>query len=173
VVSQVLKCHKSLFVYGQLRLDCLGMTTRLQWPHFSLSISSGSIQVMLQLSLVLGVPADPMVSVPSTTHYLILSPFIPKYTIHNSFLNVSTTVTTVNYDAKSIQKTIPPGTPAYVQNVTINGQPSVSRCHFDFYDVFRVGGEVVITLTADKNAADDCQGKLPESISTGGFAQAR
>lgn len=111
--------------------------------------------------------------VPTTTQYLILSPFTPKYTIHNSFLNVSTTVTTVNYDAKSIQKTIPPGTPAYVQNVTINGQPSASRCHFDFYDVFRVGGQVVITLTADKNAADDCQSKLPESISTGGFAQAR
>ena len=111
--------------------------------------------------------------VPSTTEFLILSPFIPKYTIHNSFLNVSTTVTTVNYDVKSIQKTIPPGTPAYVQNVTINGQPSASRCHFDFYDVFRVGGDVVITLTADKVAADDCQGKLPQSISSGGFVKSR
>ncbi|KAF9467382.1 glycoside hydrolase family 92 protein [Collybia nuda] len=111
--------------------------------------------------------------VPSTTQFLILSPFTPKYTIHNSFLNVSTTITTLNYDAKSVQKTIPPGTAAYVQNVTINGQPSASRCHFDFYDVFRVGGEVVITLTADKTAADDCQNNLPESISTGGFAKAR
>jgi len=111
--------------------------------------------------------------VPSTTQYLILSPFTPKYTIHNSFLNVSTTVTTLNYDAKSVQKIIPPGTAAYVQNVTINGVPTASRCHFDFYDVFRVGGEVVITLTADKTAADDCLGVLPESISTGGFAKAR
>ncbi|KAF8070109.1 glycoside hydrolase family 92 protein [Lyophyllum atratum] len=111
--------------------------------------------------------------VPSTTQFLVLSPFIPKYTIHNSFLNTSTTVTTLNFDAKSVQKTIPPGTAAYVQNVTINGVPTASRCHFDFYDIFRVGGEVVITLTADKAAADDCLGALPESISMGGFAKAR
>ena len=106
--------------------------------------------------------------VPSTTQYLILSPFIPKYTIHNSFLNVSTTITTVNYDPRSVQATIPPGVPAYVESVTVNGKKS-TRCYLDFYDVFRVGGEVVITLTADKTAADSCQGSLPASVSTGGF----
>ncbi|KIM45421.1 glycoside hydrolase family 92 protein [Hebeloma cylindrosporum] len=93
--------------------------------------------------------------VPSTTQLLILSPFTPKYTIHNSFLNISTTVTTVNFDPRSVQKTIPAGTAAYVKNVTING------------------GEVVITLTANKTEADDCLGALPESISTGGFSKAR
>jgi len=111
--------------------------------------------------------------VPSTTQFLVLSPFIPKYTIHNSFLNVSTTVTTVNYDPKSVQNPIPAGVAAYVKSVTINGQPSISRCHFDFYDVFRVGGEVVIELTANKTAVNDCGGTLPESISTGGFSQPR
>ena len=110
--------------------------------------------------------------VPSTTQYLIISPFIPKYTIHNSFLNVSTTVTTVNYDPKSLQATIPAGVPAYVESVTVNGK-SYTRCHLDFYDVFRVGGEVVITLTADKASADSCQGSLPDSVSTGGFGSAR
>ncbi|PFH46186.1 glycoside hydrolase family 92 protein [Amanita thiersii Skay4041] len=110
--------------------------------------------------------------VPSTTQYLVLSPFTPKYTIHNTFLNVSTTVTTVNYDPKSVRKVIPPGTAAYVESVTVNGKNS-SRCHFDFYDVFRVGGDVVITLTADKERVDSCEGSLPESISTGGFASAR
>ncbi|KAF8160642.1 glycoside hydrolase family 92 protein [Crassisporium funariophilum] len=110
--------------------------------------------------------------VPSTTQLLVLSPFTPKYTIHNSFLGVSTTVTTVNYDKKSVQKTIPAGTAAYVKSVTINGIAS-PRCHLDFYDAFRVGGEIVITLTADKEEADDCLGNLPESISTGGFAKAR
>lgn len=111
--------------------------------------------------------------VPSTSQFLILSPFIPKYTIHNSFLNVSTTVTTLNYDPKSVQKTIPAGTAAYVKNVTINGTPTASRCHFDFYDVFRLGGDVVIELTADKASVDDCGGVLPESLSTGGFAVPR
>ena len=111
--------------------------------------------------------------VPSTTQLLILSPFTPKYTIHNSFLNISTTVTTINYDSKSIQRNIPAGTPAYVQNVTINGVPSSSRCHVDFYDAFRLGGDVVITLTANKTEADSCLGALPDSLSTGGFAKAR
>ncbi|KAJ6629531.1 glycoside hydrolase family 92 protein [Mycena sp. CBHHK59/15] len=111
--------------------------------------------------------------VPSTTQYLILSPFTPKYTIHNSYLGTSTTVTTVGFNAHSVQKTIPPGVAAYVKNVTINGVPSASRCHFDFYEVFRLGGNVTIELTADKTEADDCLGDLPESISTGGFASAR
>ncbi|KIK09775.1 glycoside hydrolase family 92 protein [Laccaria amethystina LaAM-08-1] len=111
--------------------------------------------------------------VPSSTQLLVLSPFMPKYTIHNSFLGVSTTISVVNYDPKSIQKTIPPGTAAYVQNVTINGQPSASRCYFDFYDTFRLGGEIVITLTANKTEADDCLGLVPESISSGGFASSR
>jgi len=111
--------------------------------------------------------------VPSSTELLILSPFTPKYTIHNSFLNTSTTVRVVNFDSRSVNETIPAGVAAYVQNVTVNGKPTESRCHFDFYDTFRLGGEVVITLTADKKAANDCSGSLPASISTGGFAQAR
>ena len=149
------------------------MTTKQRWHHCSLSTSLVFIRVINPSPLACLPLANSTALVPSTTEFLILSPFIPKYTIHNSFLNVSTTVTTVNYDVKSIQKTIPPGTPAYVQNVTINGQPSASRCHFDFYDVFRVGGDVVIALTADKAAADDCQGKLPQSISSGGFLESR
>ncbi|KAJ7881413.1 glycoside hydrolase family 92 protein [Mycena leptocephala] len=111
--------------------------------------------------------------VPSTTQYLILSPFTPKYTIHNSYLGTSTTVNVVGFDGRSVQRIIPPATPAYVANVTINGVPAASRCHFDFYDVFRLGGNVTITLTADKAGADDCLGALPESLSTGGFASAR
>jgi Glycosyl hydrolase family 92 len=113
------------------------------------------------------------ITVPSTTQFLVLSPFIPKYTIHNSYMNASTTVTVKNYDAKSVQKSIPADTPAYVERVTINGKPTASRCHFDFYDAFRLGGEVVIELTADKDSADDCAGPLPESISTGGFSIVR
>lgn len=98
---------------------------------------------------------------------------MPKYTIHNSFLNVSTTVTVRNFDERSVQKTIPNGVAAYVQNVTVNGVPSASTCHFDFYDTFRLGGEIEITLSADKDAVDNCAGSIPESISTGGFASVR
>ncbi len=42
--------------------------------------------------------------VPSTSQLLVVSPFTPKYTVHNSFLNVSTTVTVKNFNAKSVQK---------------------------------------------------------------------
>ena len=111
--------------------------------------------------------------VPSTSQFLILSPMTPQFTIHNSYLNVSTTVTARGFDAKSVQQTIPKGAAAYVANVTVNGVVQPNRCHFDFYDVFRVGGEVVLDLTADKDAANSCGAGLPESVSTGGFASAR
>ncbi|KAH0589526.1 hypothetical protein H2248_005263 [Termitomyces sp. 'cryptogamus'] len=44
--------------------------------------------------------------VPSTTEFIVLSPFIPKYTIHNSFLNVSTTVTTLNTTPSPCRKAL-------------------------------------------------------------------
>ncbi|KAI0687903.1 glycoside hydrolase family 92 protein [Cytidiella melzeri] len=111
--------------------------------------------------------------VPSSTELLVLSPFIPKYTIHNSYLNVSTTVTTKGFDPRSVKQTIPKNVAAYVANITINGTPAASRCHIDFYDAFKAGGDIVIELTADKASVDNCGGSLPESISTGGFATAR
>jgi hypothetical protein len=98
---------------------------------------------------------------------------VPKYTIHNTYLNVSTTITTLNYDPNSVQKVIPAGASAYVKSVSINGKVSPTKCHFDFYDVFRVGGNVVIELTADRGSANDCGISVPESVSTGGFASAR
>ncbi|KAJ6542211.1 hypothetical protein DFH09DRAFT_1392888 [Mycena vulgaris] len=104
---------------------------------------------------------------------LILSSFTPKYTIHNSYLGTSTAVTVVGFDSNSVRRIILAGTAAYVANVTMNGVPSASRCHLDFYDAFRLGGNITITLTADKAAADDCLGALPESLSTGGFSAAR
>ncbi|THH00763.1 hypothetical protein EW026_g1813 [Hermanssonia centrifuga] len=111
--------------------------------------------------------------VPGSTELLVLSPFTPKYTIHNSFLNISTTVTTQGFDSRSVQQTIPKNVAAYVKSVKINGVATPSRCHIDFYDVFKTGGDVVIEVTADKASVDNCGGSLPESVSTGGFASAR
>jgi hypothetical protein len=121
---------------------------------------------------------------------------VPKYTIHNDFLGVNTTVRVVNYDPKSVAEKIPDGASAYVKDVTVldhdgsvrwstnNGtldaspvgnatQGGGSRCHFDFYDTFRLGGEIVITLTDDASAVDSCAGSLPDSLSTGGWKDAR
>lgn len=134
----------------------------------------------------------PPKKVPGTSELLIVSPMIPKYTVHNRYLNTSTTVTVEGFDARSVQETIPRGAAAYVQSVRVNvnspnnnnnnntsssnvttTQNSESRCHFDFYDTFRVGADIVITVTADRKAANDCGASIPQSISTGGFAMVR
>lgn len=46
---------------------------------------------------------------------------------------------------------------------------------FDFQDVFKIGGEVVIELTADRDSieTEGCAGPIPDSFSTGGWAKAR
>ena len=97
---------------------------------------------------------------------------IPEYTIHNRYLNTSTTVKVDGYDTHSVQATIPPGAVGYVQSVEINDITQVSRCYFDFYDTFRVGAKIVITATSDRAAVQDCK-SVPHSISTGGFATVR
>jgi hypothetical protein len=109
--------------------------------------------------------------VAGTTQILLLSPMTPKFTIHNSYMNTSTTVTTIGFDPKSVQQKIPKGTAAYVKSLTVNGVVHNSTCHFDFYDTFRVGGEIVLELTSDTNVT--CHSAVPESISTGGFASLR
>jgi len=60
-----------------------------------------------------------------------------------------------------------------MKNVTINEKHSTSRCHFDFYNVFRLGSDIVITLTMDKTAIDSCKGGVLKSLSTGGFTTAK
>jgi hypothetical protein len=97
---------------------------------------------------------------------------IPEYTIHNRYLNTSTTVKVDGYDTHSVQATIPPGAVAYVQSVQINDITQVSRCYVDFYDTFRVGADIVITATSNRTAVQDCQ-LVPHSISTGGFVTVR
>lgn len=107
--------------------------------------------------------------VPSTTQYLVLSPWVPHYTLHNHFLNVSTTVRVTGYDKDSLTYPIPKGSSAYVKEVKFNGQPTSSRCFIDFHQVFAIGGDLEIVLTADLESAKGCKGPLPDSLSTGGF----
>jgi len=111
--------------------------------------------------------------VPGTSELLVVSPMMPKYTVHNPYLNISTTVTVDGFDARSVAATVPPGAAAYVQSVRVNNVTQASPCHFDFYDTFRAGADVVITVTADRAAANSCGASVPQSISTGGFATTR
>lgn len=151
----------------QLQLGFLEMMIRQRWLLYWPGIYLACTRVRVYRSRqTRSSHAD---AVPGTTEILVVSPFLPKYTIHNEYLGISTTFTVKNFDPRSVQQTIPPGVAAYVKSVTINGVEALSRCHFDFYDVFRVGGEVVIEVTADKDAVNDCGASLPFSLSTGGF----
>lgn len=94
--------------------------------------------------------------------------------MHNPHLGVSTTVTVDGFDPKSVKKTIPAGAAAYVSSVTVNGVASVTgRCFIDFYDTFKKGGNITFTVTSDVDEVDSCEGQLPDSLSTGGWAAAR
>ena len=104
--------------------------------------------------------------------------------LHDRYPNTSTTITVEGIDTRSEQETIPHGAAAYVQSVRVNVPPNIStttamqqnassRCHFDFYDTFRVGADIVITVTADRNAANNCGASILQSISTGGFVMVR
>ena len=118
--------------------DQAAMATVLIW-HL-LGLYPGAVALRSNLAFV----RSHKYLVPGTSEILVISPFLPTYTIHNRYLGVNTTVTVKGFDPTSVQQYIPAGAAAYVQNVTINGVSAPSRCHFDFYDAFRVGGEIVI-----------------------------
>src|SRR5260221_9416366 len=94
-------------------------------------------------------------TVPGTSQLLVLSPMIPEYTVHNRYLNTSTTVKVDGYDARSVQATIPPDAVAYVQRVRINAVTQVSPCYFDFYDTFYAAGNIFLTVTSVRTADRD------------------
>lgn len=81
-----------------------------------------------------------------------------------------------NFDSRSVvldgTGAIPLGARAYVVNATMNGVPLSSTCHFDFSEVFKTGGELVLGVSANQTVG--CLGAgsdlLPHSLSTGGFA---
>ncbi|KAE8223856.1 hypothetical protein CF319_g3167 [Tilletia indica] len=114
--------------------------------------------------------------VPSTKELLILSPYIPEYTIKNPVLgNVHVVVD--GFDPASIGASIPKGVKAYVQTISLDGKPYSSRCRISWDDLFpgapEKTTEMVLTLTADGNAVNNCGAggakDLPSSLSTGGW----
>lgn len=114
--------------------------------------------------------------VPATKEFLVLSPFMPSYTIRNELLG-DLHVTVTNFDARSLARSIPSGVPAYVEKVLINGVERSGRCKVEMHDLFpgEVGkvNEMEIVLTADAGKVDSCgpaKEDLPSSLSTGGFA---
>ncbi|CAD6961311.1 unnamed protein product [Tilletia controversa] len=81
------------------------------------------------------------------------------------------------FDPASIAQTIPVGVKAYVDKITLNGKPYSSRCRISWDDLFPGSPgkttEVVLTLTADADASNNCgaggAADLPLSLSTGGW----
>lgn len=111
--------------------------------------------------------------VPSTREFLIVSPFLPSYTLTNSQLG-TLTVTAKSFDKRSLKKDIPSDARAYVKSVSINGIKQSSRCKIMFEQLFPGGQkhtDIVLEMTI-KNQVTDCGSSdqdLPSSLSTGGF----
>ncbi|CDR88300.1 uncharacterized protein SPSC_04127 [Sporisorium scitamineum] len=110
---------------------------------------------------------------PGTKELLVLSPFMPGYTINNPVLG-KTTVTVTGYDERSIGETIPKGVKAYVEQVLIDGKPHSSRCRMSFDDLFPgvAGAERKVEIVLTDREVDGCGDSPaddPASLSTGGF----
>lgn len=112
--------------------------------------------------------------VPVTREYLIVSPFVPSYTVYNEELG-SFTVNVTNFDPNTLAENIPDGARAYVQSVSINGKTQSSRCKIRFEQLLPGAGkhtEIELTMTSDADAVNSCgmsDKDLPSSLSTGGF----
>lgn len=111
--------------------------------------------------------------VPSTREFLIVSPFLPSYTMINSQLG-TLTVTAKNFDKRSLSIKIPSGSRAYVKSVSINGVKQTSRCKILFEQLFPGDDQHtdVILEMASKDQVPDCgssEQDLPSSMSSGGF----
>jgi hypothetical protein len=111
--------------------------------------------------------------VPSTREFLVVSPFLPSYTLTNPLLG-TLTVTAKHFDKRSLQGKVPDGARAYVKSVTINGQLQSSRCRVMFEQLFPGNGQHtdVTFEMATKDHVTDCGPSvqdLPSSMSTGGF----
>ncbi|SPO20580.1 uncharacterized protein UTRI_00056 [Ustilago trichophora] len=112
---------------------------------------------------------------PGSKELLILSPFMPGYTINNPVLGKAT-VTVRGYDEKSIGEKVPEGVKAYVDQVLIDGKPHSSKCRMSFDDLFpgTPGAERKVEIVLTDREVDGCGAgpqDLPASLSTGGFLE--
>jgi putative alpha-1,2-mannosidase len=111
--------------------------------------------------------------IPSTREFLIVSPFLPSYTLTNSLLG-TVTVTAQNFDKRSLEKVIPRGARAYVKSVSINGVKQSSRCKIQFEQLYpgdQNHTDIILEM-ATKDQVTNCgssDADLPSSMSTGGF----
>ncbi|SAM73346.1 uncharacterized protein UBRO_00039 [Ustilago bromivora] len=110
---------------------------------------------------------------PGTKELLILSPYMPGYTINNPVLGKAM-VTVSGFDERSIGGKIPKGVKAFVEQVLIDGKLHTSRCRMSFDDLFpgTAGGERKVEIVLTDKEVDGCgsgAGDEPASLSTGGF----
>ncbi|KAJ1030622.1 hypothetical protein NDA18_001862 [Ustilago nuda] len=110
---------------------------------------------------------------PGTKELLILSPYMPGYTINNPVLGKAM-VTVSGFDKRSIGGKIPKGVKAFVEQVLIDGKLHTSRCRMSFDDLFpgTAGGERKVEIVLTDKEVDGCgsgAGDEPASLSTGGF----
>lgn len=110
--------------------------------------------------------------VPASRQFLLNSPLVSSFTLRNDFFGTATTFTVSGFDKAGISATPPASARVFVTGVTVRGRVQASVCTLAFEDVIG-GGEVVITVDADADAARErgCggEGTLPDSLEGGGF----
>jgi putative alpha-1,2-mannosidase len=123
--------------------------------------------------------------IPSTREFLIVSPFVPSYTLHNTLLG-NVTFKAQDFDPSSLNGDGPlqSNTRAYVKDVTINGKQQTSRCKISFDDIFPAAAtadnaipipqntEIIFAMgtQAEVTNCGPDPSDLPSSLSTGGFS---
>ncbi|KAI0082118.1 hypothetical protein K474DRAFT_1741752 [Panus rudis PR-1116 ss-1] len=111
--------------------------------------------------------------IPATRQFLVGSPMVSSYVLHNGLFNTSTNITVVGFDRTSLTSTPPTGSRLFIKSIAIDGAPSESLCFISF-ETLTGGGHITIEVDGDASAAAQrgCGadgGGLPDSLESGGF----
>ena len=109
---------------------------------------SGAIAALLTFH-ILG-----LYPVPSTRQFLLNSPMVSSFKLRNDLFGTTTKFTVSGFDPTSLAATPPSTARIFVTNVTLNGRPQNTICSLQFEDIVG-GGEIVITVDADADAASE------------------
>ncbi|KAH7915153.1 glycoside hydrolase family 92 protein [Hygrophoropsis aurantiaca] len=105
-----------------------------------------------------------MYPLPATRQFLLSSPYFPKISFFNPFLNTTTTFKTNGFKGNPENGT---GGKVFVESVKIDGKPWKSNCYLD-WDVFLQGSTIELELTDDIHVTcGNTPDALPPSLSTG------
>jgi putative alpha-1,2-mannosidase len=107
--------------------------------------------------------------VPASHQFLVGSPFLSSYTLHNDICGTQTHIVVLGFDKNTLVRTPSANSALYVQSISINGILQKSICWLDFQDLIG-GGKIEISVGVEPvRSCGEGTNALPDSLSTGGF----